>query len=96
MNPFFLKLRALLNRRRKEEDLRDELQFHLEEEAEERQAAGLTGEQARRAAHREIGNLTLVQEETRAVWAVLAPMPSASERIASRLNALLPAMFRNP
>src|SRR5262245_48722590 len=68
MSPFFQKLRLLVHRHRKEDDLREELQFHLDEEAEERQAEGLTGEEARYAAHREIGNLTLVQEETRAAW----------------------------
>ena len=68
MTPFFLKLRSFMQRRRKEDDLRAELQFHLDEEAEERQAEGLTGAEARLAARRDIGNLTLVQEETRAVW----------------------------
>jgi hypothetical protein len=68
MNRFFLKLQSLLHRGRKEDDLRDELQFHLDEEAEEHQAEGMTGEQARHAARRDIGNLTLVQEEARAVW----------------------------
>jgi len=68
MRPFFQKLQSLLHRRRKEEDLRDELQFHLDEEAEERQAGGLTGEEARLAAHRDIGSIALVQEETRAAW----------------------------
>jgi predicted permease len=68
MSTFFQKLRSLLHRRRKEEDLRDELQFHLEEEAEQRQAGGLTAEAARLAARRDIGNLALVQEEARAAW----------------------------
>ena len=68
MSPFVQKLRCLLLRRRKEEDLRDELQFHLDEEAEERQAGGLRGDEARRAARRDIGNIALVQEETRAAW----------------------------
>jgi macrolide transport system ATP-binding/permease protein len=68
MSAFFQKLRSLLQRRRKEEDLRDELQFHLEEEAEERQSAGLPGEAARLAARRDIGNIALVQEDTRAAW----------------------------
>src|SRR3954469_10458841 len=67
MRQFVQKLRFLLHRRRKEEDLRDELQFHLDEEAEERQADGLSGEEMRRAAQRDIGNITLVQEETRAM-----------------------------
>jgi predicted permease len=68
MSLFFQKLRFLLSRRRKEEDLRDELQFHLDEEAEERQAQGLSGEEARHAARRDMGSLALVQEETRAAW----------------------------
>lgn len=68
MSPFFQRLRSLLHRRRKEEDLRAELQFHLDEEAEERQAEGLPGEEARCAALRDIGNITLVQEEARAAW----------------------------
>jgi macrolide transport system ATP-binding/permease protein len=68
MTTFFQKLRSFMQRRRKEDDLRAELQFHLDEEAEERQAEGLTGAEARLTARRDIGNLTLVQEETRAVW----------------------------
>jgi len=69
MTPFFQKLRSLLHRQRKEEDLRDELQFHLDEEAEERETEGLDGAEARQAARREMGSLALVQEDTRAVWA---------------------------
>jgi macrolide transport system ATP-binding/permease protein len=64
----FPKLRAFLQRRRKEDDLRAELQFHLDEEAEEREAEGLNAADARLAARRDIGNLTLVQEDTRALW----------------------------
>ena len=41
MNAFFRKLRWLDRAARKEDELREELQFHLEEEAEERQAQGL-------------------------------------------------------
>jgi len=37
MNSFFRKLRWLAQRRDKEAELREELQFHLEEEMEERQ-----------------------------------------------------------
>jgi hypothetical protein len=64
----FQKLRFLLHRRGKEGDLRDELQFHLDEEAEEREAEGLSGEEASHAARRDMGNFTLVQEETRGAW----------------------------
>jgi macrolide transport system ATP-binding/permease protein len=68
MTAFFRKLRWLTERRRKEAELREELQFHLDEEAEERQGEGLTEEEAKWAARRELGNLTLIQEDTRATW----------------------------
>jgi predicted permease len=68
MTSFFRKLRWLMQRPSKEAELQEELQFHLEEEAGERQAQGLAAEEARRAAHRELGNVALVQEDTRAMW----------------------------
>jgi macrolide transport system ATP-binding/permease protein len=68
MSAFFRKLRWLTERDRKEAELREELQFHLEQEAELRQAQGLTTEEARRGAYRELGNVALVQEDTRATW----------------------------
>ena len=68
MSAFFRKLRWLTQRDRKEAELREELQFHLEEEAEERHAQGLAEDEARWAARRELGNLALVQEDTRATW----------------------------
>jgi len=68
MNAFFRKLRWLTQRQDKEAELGEELQFHLEEEAEQRREQGMTAETARRAARRELGNLTLVQENTRAAW----------------------------
>jgi macrolide transport system ATP-binding/permease protein len=68
MTSFFRKLRWLTERRNKEAELREELQFHLDEEAEEHQAVGMVEAEARRAARRDLGNLTLVREDTRAVW----------------------------
>jgi macrolide transport system ATP-binding/permease protein len=68
MSAFFRKLRWLTQRDRKETELRKEIQFHLEEEAAQRQAQGLTEEAARWAARRELGNLTRVHENTRATW----------------------------
>jgi hypothetical protein len=41
MTSLFRKLSWLAQRRRKEDELREELQFHLDEEAEQRQAEGL-------------------------------------------------------
>uniref|UniRef100_Q01QF1 Permease n=1 Tax=Solibacter usitatus (strain Ellin6076) TaxID=234267 RepID=Q01QF1_SOLUE len=68
MNSFFRKLRWLTQRADKENELREELQFHLEEEAEQRQADGLSNDEARWAARRELGNLALAAENTRAAW----------------------------
>jgi macrolide transport system ATP-binding/permease protein len=68
MRSFFRKLSWLPRRPDKEAELQEELQFHLEEEAAERQAEGLAGVEARRAARRELGNVVLVQEDTRAAW----------------------------
>ena len=65
MTPFFRKLLWLTRRRRKETELQEELQFHLDEEAEEREAEGVAKEQAQWAARRDLGNVTLVQENTR-------------------------------
>ena len=52
MNSLFRKLRWLTERSAKEAELRQELQFHLEEETEERQAGGFAEDEARRAARR--------------------------------------------
>jgi predicted permease len=68
MNSFFRKLRWLAQRSEKEAELREELQFHLEEEAEQAKEDGLAEDDARWAAHRELGNLALVEEDTRAAW----------------------------
>ena len=56
MNSFFRKLLWLTQRRDKRAELRGELQFHLEEEAEERQERGLAENEDRWAARREFGN----------------------------------------
>ena len=57
-----------VQRRHKEDECREELQFHLEEETHERQADGLSEDQARWAAQRDLGNLTLLREDTRILW----------------------------
>ena len=65
---FIRKFMWMLQRRRKEAEIHEELQFHLKEEAAEREQEGIAPEQAKWAAHRELGNVTLVQEHVRAVW----------------------------
>jgi macrolide transport system ATP-binding/permease protein len=68
MTSFFRKLGWLKRRRIKEDELRAELQFHVDEEASDRQAQGFTREEAERAARRDLGNVAIVQEDTRAAW----------------------------
>src|SRR5215470_7924265 len=52
----------------RDEDLERELQSDLELEEEEQRERGLSGEEARYAARRALGNTTLIREQTRAVW----------------------------
>src|SRR5260370_6436663 len=68
MSKFFRTLGWLLRRRQKEEELHEELQFHLDEEAEQRQEEDVSTDQARWAARRDLGNIILLQEDTRAMW----------------------------
>jgi macrolide transport system ATP-binding/permease protein len=68
MISMFRKLWWLFQRRNKEAELQEEIQFHLDEESDEREAEGLGGDEARLAARRDFGNIAIVQEETRAAW----------------------------
>ena len=52
----------------KKPSCRNELEFHLAEEAEERKIIGLTEEDARFAARRDLGSLALIREDTSATW----------------------------
>src|SRR4029077_2381929 len=64
----WLKLQTLFGRERAAQQLEDELQFHLEQQAAENLAAGMSEEEARYAAMRSFGNATAVKEETRDTW----------------------------
>jgi predicted permease len=60
-----LRFRSLTRRSRVERDLADELHFHLEELVEENTARGMTPEEARYAALRELGGVEQIKEECR-------------------------------
>ena len=90
MIPFLRKLSWWARRRCKEDELREELQFHLDEEAEERQADGLPADQARWAAHRDLGNVTLLQETTRTFWTF-----ALFEQLGQDLRYALRSMINN-
>ena len=90
MTSLFRKFTWWLQRRRKEDELREELQFHLEEEAGEREADGLSSDQAGWAARRDLGNVTLLRENTRTLWSWLL-----LEQLAQDVRYGLRAMHKN-
>jgi predicted permease len=65
-------LRLLLHRREADQELDEEIQFHLDEKTEQNLAKGMTPEAARRAARIELGGVEQVKEQVRAartgVW----------------------------
>jgi predicted permease len=90
MTPLFRKLHWWLQRRRRDAELHEELQFHLAEEIEERQAVGLSVEQATRSARRDLGNMTLVREDARTLWSW-----TQLEQLAQDLRYGLRGMVKN-
>jgi predicted permease len=61
-------LKQLVTRRSIYNDLSEEIQQHLAEKTESLMAAGMSREDAERAAKREFGNVTRVQERGREAW----------------------------
>ena len=60
-----LRLRSLFRRKEVEQELSDELQYHLEQKTREYIAAGLTSDEARRKVQREFGGLEQSKENCR-------------------------------
>ncbi len=68
INELWLRIKALVRRRRLERDLDDELRFHLAMREQKLVESGVAPEEARRAARLSLGNPVALQEETREVW----------------------------
>lgn len=64
----WLRIKALLNRRRLERDLEEELEFHLVKRAEMNHRLGLEANDAQAAARRRFGNVALMKEDCRELW----------------------------
>jgi len=62
------RLRYLWRRSRIDEDVEQEIRFHLDSRIDELEASGLSRDVARRQAHREFGSANLVRDEARAAW----------------------------
>ena len=65
-----LRFRSLFRKDRAEQDLDEELRFHVEKLIEENVAQGMTPEEARYAALREFGGLEQLKEECRDSWGI--------------------------
>jgi len=63
-----LRLRSLFRKSRAEQDLSDELRFHLEKLTEEYVAKGIAPQEARYAALRALGGVEQIKEEYRDMW----------------------------
>jgi predicted permease len=86
-----LRLRSLLRRSRVEQDLSDELRFHLENLAKEKIAQGMTPDEARYAALRELGGVEQIKEECRDMRRV-----NFFEDLLRDLGYALRQLHRNP
>ena len=91
MTSIFRKFTWWLRRRQKEDELREELQFHLANEADDRQADGLSEDEARWAARRDLGSVTLVREDARSVWTWIV-----LEQLAQDVRYAVRTMAKNP
>src|SRR5271157_4501335 len=67
---FLRRLRALFRKDELDQELSDELAFHLEKQIEQNIASGMSAEEARYAALRLFGGVDQVKEEYRDAWGV--------------------------
>jgi macrolide transport system ATP-binding/permease protein len=65
---FFHRLRSQFRKKELDQDLSEELAFHIEQETEENIAAGMSAEEGRYAALRKFGGIDQVKEECRDGW----------------------------
>ncbi len=84
-------LEQLFSRRRLYDDLAEEIREHLDEKVEEVVAEGMSRKEARAAARRAFGNVTLTEEDGRNVWR----WPSVEELLAD-VRYGLRALRHNP
>src|SRR3982751_5796795 len=68
LNRLRLRLRALTSRRQLEQDLHDEMAFHLGLREEQERQAGVPADQAHARARRQFGNVGVLQNRARDVW----------------------------
>src|SRR4051812_6841353 len=65
---FLLRLKGIFRRQRLDQDLQDEMAFHLAKKQEKLRAEGLPEDEIRAASLRQFGNLTTTTESAREAW----------------------------
>jgi putative ABC transport system permease protein len=88
---FFYRLKALFSKGRVEDDLSEELQFHLRNEIQKNTAAGMTPEEARYTAFRTFGGVDQVKEQCRDVRAT-----RFIEELCQDIRHGLRSLFKSP
>ena len=68
LNDWLYRLRALFRRKAVEQDLDEELRFHLDHQVEKNLASGMSRVEAQYAARRAFGNITSLKEQSRDTW----------------------------
>jgi predicted permease len=68
MSELWRRLARLFRRERFDRELEEEMRFHLEMKAQDHREAGMDAQQARYAARRQFGNVTLLREVSREMW----------------------------
>jgi hypothetical protein len=91
MNELWRRLLVLFHRKRFDRELEEEMQFHLEMQAEENQGSGLDAIEAGYAARRQFGNAALLRETSREMWG-WGPI----ERLQQDLGYAFRMMRKNP
>src|SRR5262245_28523532 len=86
-----LRLRSLFRRSQVEQELDEELRYHIERQAEELIAKGMTEEEARHAALRAMGGVERRKEECRDMRRL-----RLIENLAQDLRYAIRTLFRNP
>jgi hypothetical protein len=62
------RLRALVQRRANDDDLGEEIRYHVAREVERNIAKGMSADDARDAPRRAFGNVTIATERSREAW----------------------------
>jgi len=91
VNELWQRLRILFRRDRFDRDLEEEMQFHLEMQAEENHERGILAEESRYAARRQFGNAMQLKEQSREIW-----MWGPFDRLLQDLRFALRLLRRSP